>query len=149
MKMFSVDLLIASTLYITAESEEEALEKIKKITGSGIEFSNRRQAVSEDLHVTGETYSPDMPSSLSPAMTILAAEDQNLHLNLVEDFGSRPNVGDVAELRGTDVRITIDNVDEHQPRADEGIFIVYDEDENQHNIQRADDGKWTINTIFN
>lgn len=86
MKMFSTDLLIAGTLYVNAENEEEAREKIKSILGTGIEFSNRRQQVSEDLHVTGETYSPDMPMAFSPAMTVLEDQKQDLPLEVVEDF---------------------------------------------------------------
>lgn len=86
MKMFSTDLLIAGTLYVNAENEEEARQKVNEILGTGMEFSNRRQQVSEDLHVTGETYSPDMPMAFSPAMTILPQDEQNATLDQIQDF---------------------------------------------------------------
>lgn len=74
MKVFAHEITLAATLYILAESKEEADAKADAFNqegGTGIEFSNRRQQVADDLFVTGETFSPDMPElSLSPAMTI-------------------------------------------------------------------------------
>lgn len=91
MKLFSTDLLIAGTLYVNAENEEEAREKINQILGTGMEFSSQRQQVSESLHVTGEAYSPDMPMAFSPAMTVLPQDEQNVSLDEIEDFGENSN----------------------------------------------------------
>jgi len=71
---------------VNAENEEEARQKVSEILGTGMEFSSRRQQVSEDLHVTGETYSPDMPMAFSPAMTILSENEQKIQLDQVQDF---------------------------------------------------------------
>jgi len=70
-KLYNADITITATAYVVAENEDEARAKISALHNTGIEFSDRRQQVSDDLFVTGETYGIDMPElSLSPAMTI-------------------------------------------------------------------------------
>lgn len=75
-KVFSGEILIAATVYVVAETEEEARKEIEGLQGSGIEFSDRRQMIGEDLWMTGESFNADMPAlSLSPAMTIQESAD--------------------------------------------------------------------------
>ena len=72
-KLFQTEIMICASLYIVADSVEEANEKADALTNSRahIEFSDRRQEIGYDLYMTGESFSPDMPEmSLSPAMTI-------------------------------------------------------------------------------
>ena len=70
-KLYSGEIMIAATVYVVADSEEEARKEIEALHGTGIEFSSRRQMIADDLWVTGESYNSDMPAlSLSPAMTI-------------------------------------------------------------------------------
>jgi len=72
-KLYLGEILIAATVYVVADSEDEAKVQIAKLQDeqTGIEFSSRSQEVAEGLVVTGESYSEDMPAlSLSPAMTI-------------------------------------------------------------------------------
>jgi hypothetical protein len=70
-KLFSGEIMIAATVYVVADSEEEARKAIEDLHGNGIEFSDRRQMIGEDLWMTGESFNADMPAvSLSPAMTI-------------------------------------------------------------------------------
>ena len=147
MKMFSTDILIAATLYVTAENEEQALEKAKKIMGTGIEFSSRRQSVSDDLLVTGEQYTPNMPDSLSPAMTILDEADQKPEISLVQDFEITPQIGDLAVIPGED-SFSIANVEEHQPRSDEGLYTVYDQDGDQFTVKADGEDVWKVCTLF-
>ncbi len=83
-KLYSADIVINATAYIMAESAEEAVEKLSSIHDDGIEFSSRRQTISDGIEMTGERYGPDMPEiSLSPAMTIRAPYRT---VSLVEDF---------------------------------------------------------------
>ena len=69
--LYNAEITITATAYVIAESEDEARAKISALHNTGIEFSDRRQQVAEELFVTGESYGMDMPElSLSPAMTI-------------------------------------------------------------------------------
>ena len=147
MKMFSTDILIAATLYVTAENEEQALEKAKKIMGTGIEFSSRRQSVSDDLHVTGEQYAPDMPDSLSPAMTILDEAKQKPVISLVQDFVIEPQIGDLAVIPGED-SFSIASGDDPQPRSAAGLYTVYDQDGDQFTVKADGEGDWEVYTLF-
>lgn len=74
MKLFQTEITICASLYILAETQEEANAKADALTcegGTGIEFSSRRQEIGDNLSITGETYNPEMPEmSLAPAMTI-------------------------------------------------------------------------------
>ena len=70
-KLFSIEVTIIATAYIVAESAAEAQGIASDLTDTGIEFGSRRQDIGDDLCVTGESYSEDMPTvSLSPAMTL-------------------------------------------------------------------------------
>lgn len=70
-KLYSGDITITATAYVIATNEEEARQKIEALRNTGIEFSSRRQEIGDNLCITGESYSADMPEvSLSPAMTI-------------------------------------------------------------------------------
>lgn len=86
-KLFNADITITATAYVIAENEDEARAKIAALHGTGIEFSDRRQQVADDLFVTGESYDLDMPElSLSPAMTINETATRPC-VYLVEDLG--------------------------------------------------------------
>ena len=147
MKIYSTTLLVASTLYVTAENEEEARAKAKELTGTSIEFSNRRQDVSRDLSVTGEQYSRDMPTSLSPAMTILPEEEQEISMEEIEDF-DEPSIGDDIEFCDSDVRLTVAEVPFSQPLSGKGLYSVLDDEGNQHLIRRDDsqEDTWIVST---
>lgn len=72
-QLYSDEVKIVATVYVLADSVEEARAKIASITDgqTAIEFSDRRQQVADDIYVTGETYGPDLPGiSLSPVMTL-------------------------------------------------------------------------------
>jgi len=91
LKLFQTEVTIAASLYILAETEEEANAKANELTGSigsttGLEFSNRRQEIGDGIHMTGEVYSADMPElSLSPSMSIQFSPTQH-SCYLTEDF---------------------------------------------------------------
>lgn len=71
MKLYSGDVKLAATVYVKADSAEEAQQKIVALHGQFIELSSKRQTIGDGLEMTGETFSKDMPDiSLSPAMTI-------------------------------------------------------------------------------
>ena len=70
-KLYNTDIKLEATLYIVADSKEEA-ERIAAEVQGGIEFSSRRQTIADGLEMTGEAFGPDMPPvSLSPVMTII------------------------------------------------------------------------------
>lgn len=87
-KLYSEEVTIVATVYVLANSEQEARAKLVGLTDgtTAIEFSDRRQQVADDIYVTGETYAPDMPDiSFSPVMTL--KETTRLPCPwLVEDF---------------------------------------------------------------
>lgn len=73
MKLFQTEIMICASVYVLAESVEEANAKVDALTSDGhaIAFSDRRQEIGDGIFMTGENYSPDMPEiSLSPVMTI-------------------------------------------------------------------------------
>ena len=73
MKLYQTEIMICASVYIQAESVEEANAKADALTNGqhSIEFSSRRQEIGDDIYMTGEVFSPDMPEiSLSPVMTI-------------------------------------------------------------------------------
>lgn len=89
MKLYQTEIMICATLYVLADSEEEANAKADELTANGamIKFSDRRQEVADGLFVTGESYSPDMPElSLSPVMTITESPTKAACWE-TEDFG--------------------------------------------------------------
>jgi hypothetical protein len=69
MNLYNADILIKATVYVKAESEEEAQEKVLKLNGLCLELSEDEHA---ELPITGMTYNnPDLPDiSLSPAVTV-------------------------------------------------------------------------------
>jgi hypothetical protein len=88
-KLFQVDVALIATAYILADSEEEAQKMAMDKARTGIEFSGRRQEIGEDLFMTGEVFSPDMPEfSLSPAMTFGAPQGKAY---LTEEFEEEDN----------------------------------------------------------
>jgi hypothetical protein len=97
-KLFQTEIMICASLYILADSLEEAQAKADTLTadGAAIEFSNRRQEIGDGLFITGETFSPDMPElSLSPAMTIQPAgkvQHSGHGVYLSEDFDEPEDV---------------------------------------------------------
>lgn len=67
--LFSRDIMVAATVYIVAESEEEAQAKFDALKDTGLEISE-----DEDDLIYGGQYHAGMPDvSLSPAMTIHGA----------------------------------------------------------------------------
>lgn len=87
-KLFSGGIKIEATVYVVAETEEEARKAISALHGTGIEFSSRRQEIGDGLVVTGESFNADMPTvSLSPAMTILDSPTRPCVWLCEEDLG--------------------------------------------------------------
>lgn len=79
-QLFSLDVRIYGTAYIKADTPEQALEKAAELKWKGIQFSDRRQEISEfadfEIVMTGERYGPDLPEiTLSPVMTIHGADE--------------------------------------------------------------------------
>lgn len=70
MKLFRVEMTIAATAYIRAESAEEAEQKAEALAHEVLE-------VSDDNLISGLDFDdPDLPEvSLSPAMTILGRSE--------------------------------------------------------------------------
>lgn len=97
-KLFQTEIMICASLYILADSLEEAQAKADALTadGAAIEFSDRRQEIADGLCITGEAFSPDMPEmSLSPAMTIQPAgrvEHSGHGVYLAEEFDEPEDV---------------------------------------------------------
>jgi len=82
MKLFSIDVQIYGTMYVKAESMEEA----KKIVASRRESQEIRLADSDQWTVNDEQYHRDMPTfSLSPSATYLGPQWDD-ELEEVEDF---------------------------------------------------------------
>lgn len=87
-KLFQTEIMICATLYILADSAEEANAKADALTDdqSCIQFSDRRQEIGDDLFMTGETFGPDMPEmSLSPVMTIQSTPTRHA-VYMTEEF---------------------------------------------------------------
>ena len=75
-KVFSTDLRLYATVYIVADSEEEAAKIAASLAGDTLEMPEDRYA---DLPIYGGSFHADMPEvSLSPAMTIAPAEEQEI-----------------------------------------------------------------------
>lgn len=72
--IYSVDMKVYATAYIKADSEAEALEIARTLRMDAWELPNG--PISEDVEVTGEQFSDDMPEiSLSPAVTCHGPDD--------------------------------------------------------------------------
>ena len=72
-RLFQTEIMICASVYIMAETVEEANEIADELTNDQhqLQFSDRRQMIGDDIYMTGETFSADMPEiSLSPVMTI-------------------------------------------------------------------------------
>ena len=65
MSIYQIDLKVAATAYIRANSKEEAIQALKDEIGRGCDYA--------DLEISGLRLShPELPDiSLSPAMTVL------------------------------------------------------------------------------
>lgn len=94
MKNFQIDVKIAGTIYVKAETEEEALLLINKHLPSGslqsIEVAEDRGAPNNDpdnIYVSGLPFDhPELPIlSLSPSMTIHGPWFENLMLEEVSE----------------------------------------------------------------
>lgn len=86
-KLFQTEIMLFTSLYILADSKEEADAKADALTNgrTSIEFSDRRQEIADGLFMTGESFSPDMPEmSLSPVMTIQSSPTFRCYLS--EEF---------------------------------------------------------------
>ena len=88
MKVFNTDVALFATLYIVADSVEEAEAKAREaIRDAALEFSSRREYVGDDIIMTGEQFGPDMPEiSLSPAMTFAPLEQQAFNVSLSDEI---------------------------------------------------------------
>lgn len=88
MKVFSTTVAIYATLYVLAETEEEAEAMAREtVQDAGLEFSSRRQYVGDGIEMTGETFNADMPEiSLSPAMSFAPMEEQQFSMELSDDL---------------------------------------------------------------
>lgn len=91
-KLYSTELRVYVTAYIVADSEEEAEATARNMAGIGLELPTGYAG--DGIEVYGRSYHPDMPrDSLSPAVTIAPFEEQNISLDLVEDFGDEGEEG--------------------------------------------------------
>lgn len=81
--LYSMEINLCATVYVKASSEEEAVEKIKKLKYSSPAIPDS----GGDVAISGLSYDhPDLPEvSLSPAMTIHDPA-QDAVLELVEDY---------------------------------------------------------------
>jgi hypothetical protein len=80
-KLFSVEVAIIATAYIVADSDEAGPKIADSLGDEALEFSSRSQdiGVDQDIAITGETYSADMPEiSLSPAMTLVGPQGRKV-----------------------------------------------------------------------
>lgn len=74
MAIYSVDVKVYATAYIKADNEDEALEIARTLRMDVWELPNG--SISEDVEVTGENFSDDMPEiSISPIMTCHGPDD--------------------------------------------------------------------------
>jgi hypothetical protein len=82
-KVYAIEVIVAATAYIRANTEEEAREKVRSLSGNYFEV----QPQDGDVCINGAQYDdPELPNvSLSPAMTILEIEPEELDVELVHD----------------------------------------------------------------
>jgi hypothetical protein len=109
-KLYQTEIMICASLYILADSEEEANAKADALTNEQhvIEFSDRRQEIGDDLFMTGETYSADMPAmSLSPVMTIQTSPTKAA-CYLSEEFDEEPI--ECGQCEGTGATLSASNL---------------------------------------
>lgn len=87
MKLFSIDVKVFATMYVKAETEEQAIEVINRWKNTGCELpTGDCEAGGDPIQVNGDRYSRLMPDvSFSPAITIVGPEDSDTP-ELVEDF---------------------------------------------------------------
>lgn len=75
MNVYSIDIQVAATAYIKAESEEQALEIATSLVNEGLEFSSRHQTIGDDVCMDGsqfrDLHDNDETTALSPAMTVI------------------------------------------------------------------------------
>lgn len=83
-KVFSVDIMVCMTVYVTAETEEDACKQVQAFHGEGGELRKDEEFIS-GLPVSEARYSdPDFPDiSISPAVTVHA---ENLTAYFVEEI---------------------------------------------------------------
>lgn len=82
--LYSVDVNIIATMYIMADSVEEAKAIADSTKHSHLELPNGY--IGDGVYITGEAYSPNMPIfSLSPAMTLYGPPYDDIPC-LVEEF---------------------------------------------------------------
>lgn len=73
-RIYSVDVKAYATAYIKADSEEEALEIARTLRMDVWELPKGQ--ISEEVDVTGEQFSDEMPDvSISPVMTCHGPDD--------------------------------------------------------------------------
>ena len=77
MKLYQVDVTIAATAYIKAESETDAIRKARQLIGGTLEVQDGKY---DGVEVSGLSYdNPELPdTSLSPAMTIVSVSDDSV-----------------------------------------------------------------------
>lgn len=81
MKVYRTDVTVFATLYVVAESEEEARAKFAKESGAGIE------AMDDGETFCGRTYSAERLAEpkYSPAMSVAEFKPSELDIELMEE----------------------------------------------------------------
>jgi hypothetical protein len=86
--VYSIDIQVAATAYIKAESEEEARKIASALPNEFLEFSNGHQLIGDDICMDGcqyrGLYDNNETTALSPAMTITGTFN-GTGLELVEE----------------------------------------------------------------
>jgi len=70
MTIYRTDIWIAATVYVAANTPEQAAEMVNKLDGIGIEI--QEQWVDDGLEITGKTFDQLTGTTLSPAMSVYA-----------------------------------------------------------------------------
>lgn len=81
-RVYSIEVSIAATAYVRADSEEEARAKAKELGGTGLELPE----YTDGVEISGRSFDdPDLPEvSLSPSMTIVEINHED-ECELVHD----------------------------------------------------------------
>lgn len=87
MNIYSVEVMIAATVYVAAKDEADAVEQVKTFHMDGGELRTGDEFI-EGLPVSGARYSdPGFPEiSISPAVTLYAEDLTAYFVEEVEDF---------------------------------------------------------------
>lgn len=86
MNLYSTEITVIATLYIVAESEAEAREKIAELPEMAEMYLD--EGAGQEIPVDGSQFSPDMPEvSVSPVTTLYRPKDiDQANIDLHEEF---------------------------------------------------------------